>query len=143
MNLDSNFSAAVFLLFGLLIGSFLNVVIYRLPQMMFRAWLADASENLASETPEHNLWHLVFQNKKPAPANMHHVAQEIGEALNEIPAQELLPFLNIKHLTEIKMEFVRGDGIGKNDRKITTDNSCFDVYMEYEDSQLRDRKSVV
>ena len=56
MNLDSNFSAAVFLLFGLLIGSFLNVVIYRLPQMMFRAWLADASENLASETPEHNVF---------------------------------------------------------------------------------------
>lgn len=90
MNLDSNFSAAVFLLFGLLIGSFLNVVIYRLPQMMFRAWLADASENLASETPEHNLWHLVFQNKKPAPAHMHHVAQEIGEALNEMPAFNLL-----------------------------------------------------
>ena len=32
------------------------------------------------------------------------------------------------------MEFVRGDGVGKNDRKITTDNSCFDVYVEYEDS---------
>lgn len=55
---------------------------------------------------------------------------EIGNAV----FQELFPFLNIKHLTEIKMEFVHGDGVGKNDRKITTDNSCFDVYVEYEDS---------
>lgn len=46
--------------------------------------------------------------------------------------KELFPFLNIKQLTDIKMEFVPGDGAGKNDRKITTDNSCFDVYVEYE-----------
>lgn len=32
------------------------------------------------------------------------------------------------------MEFVRGDGVGKNDRVITTDNSCFDVYVEYENT---------
>jgi len=31
-------------LFGLLVGSFLNVVIYRLPKMMERAWAANAAE---------------------------------------------------------------------------------------------------
>lgn len=49
--------------------------------------------------------------------------------------KELFPFLNIKELTDIKMEFVPGDGAGKNDRKITTDNSCFDVYVEYENTK--------
>jgi prepilin signal peptidase PulO-like enzyme (type II secretory pathway) len=33
---------------GLLIGSFLNVVIYRTPVMMYREWLADAVANLMS-----------------------------------------------------------------------------------------------
>jgi hypothetical protein len=45
--------------------------------------------------------------------------------------KELFPFLNIKHLVDIKMEYVPGDGAGKENRKITTDNSCFDVYVEY------------
>ena len=39
----------VALLFGLLIGSFLNVVIYRLPLMMERAWAEELT--LAQETP--------------------------------------------------------------------------------------------
>ena len=51
--------------------------------------------------------------------------------------KELFPFLQIKQLTDIRMEYVPGDGIGKNDRKITTDNSCFDVYVEYEDNNSR------
>ena len=36
-------------IFGLLIGSFLNVVIYRLPVIMKRSWARDASEFLADE----------------------------------------------------------------------------------------------
>lgn len=47
--------------------------------------------------------------------------------------KELFSSLNIKQVVDIKMEFVPGDGTGKNDRKITTDNSCFDVYVEYID----------
>jgi hypothetical protein len=43
--------------------------------------------------------------------------------------------LNIKQLIDIKLEFVPGDGIGKDDRKITTDNSCFDVYVEYRNTK--------
>ena len=45
--------------------------------------------------------------------------------------KELFPFLNIEKITDIKLEYVKGDGKGKKDREITTDNSCFDVYVEY------------
>lgn len=51
--------AATMLLFGLLIGSFLNVVIYRLPVMMQREWQAQAREILLvpaePTTPAFNL----------------------------------------------------------------------------------------
>src|SRR4249920_1337547 len=36
---------------GLCIGSFLNVVIHRLPKMMERAWRADCAEIMAAEAP--------------------------------------------------------------------------------------------
>lgn len=36
-------------IFGLMVGSFLNVVIYRLPVMMMRAWRSECQEFLASE----------------------------------------------------------------------------------------------
>ncbi len=38
-------------LFGLLIGSFLNVVIYRLPKMMERQWAADCAEATGQPAP--------------------------------------------------------------------------------------------
>lgn len=38
------FSAVTIALFGLLIGSFLNVVIYRLPKMLERQWAAECAE---------------------------------------------------------------------------------------------------
>jgi leader peptidase (prepilin peptidase)/N-methyltransferase len=40
------------LVFGLLIGSFLNVVIYRLPIMLEREWRAESLEILGTATPE-------------------------------------------------------------------------------------------
>jgi leader peptidase (prepilin peptidase)/N-methyltransferase len=43
-------AAPVALLFGLLVGSFLNVVIHRLPRMMERAWAEQCAE-LAGEPP--------------------------------------------------------------------------------------------
>lgn len=39
-------------LFGLMIGSFLNVVIYRLPLMMQREWRAQCAELLDQATPD-------------------------------------------------------------------------------------------
>jgi leader peptidase (prepilin peptidase)/N-methyltransferase len=46
------FSATVFVL-GLLVGSFLNVVIHRLPQMMERGWQAQCKEYLGESPAEH------------------------------------------------------------------------------------------
>jgi leader peptidase (prepilin peptidase)/N-methyltransferase len=37
---------------GLLIGSFLNVVIYRLPKMMERQWAAECAEMTGKAPPE-------------------------------------------------------------------------------------------
>ena len=42
--------ALICLLLGLMVGSFLNVVIHRLPQMMQRDWQAQCAE-LKGETP--------------------------------------------------------------------------------------------
>ena len=41
--------------FGLVVGSFLNVVVHRLPRMLDREWRAQCAE-LAGETPVTNLW---------------------------------------------------------------------------------------
>ena len=42
---------AISLVFGLLVGSFLNVVIYRLPLMMQAEWTQQCSELLEIENP--------------------------------------------------------------------------------------------
>ena len=44
--------AALCGVFGLLIGSFLNVVIYRLPKMLERQWLAEYADITGSPAPE-------------------------------------------------------------------------------------------
>jgi leader peptidase (prepilin peptidase)/N-methyltransferase len=51
--------AAVFALLGLLIGSFLNVVIYRLPQMMQAEWAANCAELAGQEPPAHAAFNLM------------------------------------------------------------------------------------
>ncbi|MGH6891381.1 MAG: prepilin peptidase [Dongiaceae bacterium] len=51
--------AAVAFVFGLAIGSFLNVVIYRLPQVLDRQWRAQCAElagQAASAAERYNLW---------------------------------------------------------------------------------------
>jgi leader peptidase (prepilin peptidase)/N-methyltransferase len=45
--------------FGLCIGSFLNVVIHRLPKMMERDWRADCAELAGQEAPEQGPYNLV------------------------------------------------------------------------------------
>ncbi len=46
------YAALVTFLFSLLVGSFLNVVIYRMPVMMEREWQASLAEAKAAENPE-------------------------------------------------------------------------------------------
>jgi leader peptidase (prepilin peptidase) / N-methyltransferase len=44
--------AGIALLFGLLVGSFLNVVVHRLPLMMRRDWRAQCAEEMAQPAPQ-------------------------------------------------------------------------------------------
>ena len=48
--LDPLLSPAFLGLVGLCVGSFLNVVIYRLPVMLHREWLSDCADQLAIES---------------------------------------------------------------------------------------------
>ncbi|MFU8878731.1 MAG: prepilin peptidase, partial [Wenzhouxiangellaceae bacterium] len=50
--LPSAFLVGVALLFGLLVGSFLNVVVHRLPLMMRREWRSQCAEEMAEPAPE-------------------------------------------------------------------------------------------
>lgn len=49
--LPAGFDAALAALLGLLVGSFLNVVIYRLPKMMERQWAAECAELAGQASP--------------------------------------------------------------------------------------------
>jgi leader peptidase (prepilin peptidase)/N-methyltransferase len=49
---------------GLCIGSFLNVVIHRLPRMMERAWRADCAELAGQEVPEEEPYNLVVPRSR-------------------------------------------------------------------------------
>ena len=49
---------------GLCIGSFLNVVIHRLPKMMERAWRADCAELAGQETPKEEPYNLVVPRSR-------------------------------------------------------------------------------
>lgn len=71
---------------GLLFGSFLNVVVYRLPVTMYREWLHESAGNL-SAAPEGGttLWSLVFGPGKPAPASMEQTASEVTAAVEALP----------------------------------------------------------
>ncbi len=66
--LQAEFAVLVFLIatmFGLIIGSFLNVVIYRIPVMMERDYLAQANEMLGNDPgPEPSPFNLIFPNSR-------------------------------------------------------------------------------
>ncbi|MDO5625855.1 MAG: A24 family peptidase, partial [Pseudomonadota bacterium] len=81
-------------LFGLLVGSFLNVVIYRLPRVMEREWLADAVAALHPSLPDEpgesqSLWTQVFGPKRPMPAALAQGAAEAHAQLEALPALSL------------------------------------------------------
>ncbi|WP_298437155.1 A24 family peptidase [Ottowia sp.] len=56
--------AAVGGLFGLLVGSFLNVVIYRLPKMMERQWAAECAEFAGQPAPEQESFNIVVPRSR-------------------------------------------------------------------------------
>jgi leader peptidase (prepilin peptidase)/N-methyltransferase len=56
--------ASFFALFGLLIGSFLNVVVYRLPKMMERQWQVEAAEMSGQEPPAQETFNLMVPRSR-------------------------------------------------------------------------------
>ena len=56
--------ASVMGLIGLLIGSFLNVVVYRLPKMMERQWQAEAAELAGQEAPIQEPFNLMLPRSR-------------------------------------------------------------------------------
>ena len=74
---------------GLVIGSFLNVVIYRLPVMMLRGWLDESVGGLLRPPVGLSLWTQVFGGKVPVPARLESSAAEARAALDALPALDL------------------------------------------------------
>mgnify|MGYP000040059357 CR=1 FL=1 len=58
--MDSSLLVLLGLVFGLLVGSFLNVVIYRLPVMLERQWRRDCREHLELPAEEQERFSLAF-----------------------------------------------------------------------------------
>ncbi len=56
--------ASLFGLFGLLFGSFLNVVVYRLPKMMERQWQQEAAEMAGQDAPEQEPFNLMVPRSR-------------------------------------------------------------------------------
>jgi leader peptidase (prepilin peptidase)/N-methyltransferase len=59
MLVSQGFDAALAGVFGLLIGSFLNVVIYRLPKMLERQWAAECAQLAHQSAPEGEVFNLM------------------------------------------------------------------------------------
>lgn len=89
MLVSQGFDTALAGVLGLLIGSFLNVVIYRTPVMMYRGWLSDAVANLMSSKDMPSLWSLVFGPKSVPPAGLEAAADKAAEALEKLPPFDL------------------------------------------------------
>jgi len=78
---------AIAFVFGLVIGSFLNVVIYRLPIMMETEWTRQCSELLEINTPEND-------SQEPAAFNLAVPNSHCPTCKHEISALENIPVLS-------------------------------------------------
>ena len=71
-------SVPVLALFGLCVGSFLNVVVHRLPMMMEREWWSDVAEYQLGDA---SAWSRAFGGKTPRPEVVGQAAGAIESAL--------------------------------------------------------------
>ncbi len=89
MPVSQGFDAVLAGVLGLLIGSFLNVVIYRTPVMMYREWLSDAVANLMTSKDVPSLWSLVFGPKATPPEGLEAAADKAAVAIEKLPPFDL------------------------------------------------------
>ncbi|MDM0056181.1 prepilin peptidase [Variovorax fucosicus] len=89
MWLSAEIDAALAGVLGLLIGSFLNVVIYRMPAVIYRDWLTDSVSSLAPATEGPSLWTMVFGNKSAAPPALESAAAAAAVQLESLPPLSL------------------------------------------------------
>lgn len=77
-------------LLGLLVGSFLNVVVYRMPAMMLRGWLEESVGNLMPvEGDGESLWRQVLGKRAPIPPALERGAAEAAVVLEALPVLNL------------------------------------------------------
>ena len=74
-------SIPVLALLGLCVGSFLNVVIHRLPLMLERQWWRDVAHQLA----DHDSWQRVFAGKSAPPAELRRGSELLASSLDTLP----------------------------------------------------------
>jgi len=74
-------------LLGLLVGSFLNVVVHRLPAMLWHAWWKDSVE---FQLADPLAWQPLFGSKSTAPPQLAQAAAAVSQALEKIPTLSLL-----------------------------------------------------
>lgn len=72
---------------GLLVGSFLNVVVHRLPALMWRDWWKDSAE---FQLADPLAWQPLFGSKTPPPPQLAAAAKVVAAALKELPEETLL-----------------------------------------------------
>ncbi len=64
MQISQTFDVSILGIFGLLIGSFLNVVIYRLPKMLEAQWKAECADLAGHETPPADKFNLMVPRSR-------------------------------------------------------------------------------
>lgn len=84
MWISAEVDAALAGVLGLLIGSFLNVVIYRMPAMIHRNWLIDSVSSLAPAAEGPTLWAIVFGTKAATPPALETAAASAATQLEAL-----------------------------------------------------------
>jgi leader peptidase (prepilin peptidase) / N-methyltransferase len=74
---------------GLLVGSFLNVVVHRLPLIMYREWLRESIDNLVPAEGIPGLWRLVFGAAAAPPGDLEAAATAALPQVDALPATTL------------------------------------------------------
>ncbi len=88
--LSQGATVALAAVLGLMVGSFLNVVVYRLPVMMRRGWLAETLVNLKPDPDMPTLWTEVFGTATPPPPHLEEAASQGLEQVETLPSFSLV-----------------------------------------------------